>query len=782
MTNEHLLLMLDSAAEGIIEVDLQGTFVFCNKAALFMLGYSEQSELTGKNLHNLIHHSTKDGSPVHYTECKIHKAIAGGFKRHADDEVFRTRQGTCFPVEYWSYPLVKDDKVLGAVLTFLDITDRKAIEEELEKSREDFRAIADYAASSESWFNMDGKLLWTSSYISKLTGYTVEVCLAADDYLSMIIAPEDLDRVRKLFSRAVQGETGVGEEILLRRKDGSTFWFSVSWQPMLDAKGNIRGIRTSGQDVTQRRRIHEELRNSEERYRLLAENSRDVIWTMALDGAITYISPAVEQLRGFTVEEAMNQPLDQILTPRSQAIVIDYFQNLHAAIQSGQQPQGLRTEHEYYCKDGSTLWCEVIVFPVMDAYDRLESLLGVSRDISERKQFEAQLMEQADNLRELVAVRDKFFSIIAHDLRSPFNGFLNLTQIMMDQFHNLSSGQLHEFIADLNTSANNLFELLENLLEWSQHRRGLMHFTPATIALNSIFSSALRTLHELANNKEISIEMEVPEELTVYADQKMLESTIRNLLSNAIKFTPKGGQVSITAKPADDDQVEVSIKDIGIGMSQEILSKLFRLEENVSRKGTDGESSTGLGLHLCKDFVEKNGGTLWVESTEGSGTTFYFTVPCASNADGNNTQGIRPPSTKKKTDGKIKALVVDDDIPSKRLLLYTLKQQGFEVLEAGTGVEAVTVCRSVPDLDLIFMDINMPLMDGCTAVKKIREFNKEVVIIIQTASMVNPDARIKALKCGSNDYITKPVHFDDLQELVHRYFEISNFDTVSELL
>lgn len=498
MSAEHLLLLLNSAEEGIIETDINGNCVFCNSAALAMLGYSNLSELTGKNVHYLVHHTKKDGTPIHYDECLIQKTVLEGNKRHSDDEIFWTKQGTSFPVEYWVYPLIADNKNLGSVVTFLNITERK--------------------------------------------------------------------------------------------------------------------------------RMEEELRVSEGRYRLLAENSKDVIWTMALDGTTTYISPAVEHLRGFTVEEAMRQPLDQIITPDSQTVVIDYLQRLFMAAESGLPLESFKGENEYYCKDGSTIWCEVIVYPVMESGGGLLSLLGVSRDITERKQYEAKLMEQADDLRELISTKDKFFSIIAHDLRSPFNGFLNLTKIMTDQF--LSNEELYEFITDLNTSAANLYELLENLLEWSQNQRGLTDFKPAVIKLQDTLSSALLAFWDLANNKEISIITNIPEELHVFADEKMLESTIRNLLSNALKFTPKGGQVLISAQTADSNKVIVSVKDTGIGMSQKMLGKLFRLEENVCRPGTEGETSCGLGLHLCKGFIEKNGGAIWVESKEGIGSTFNFSLPC----------------------------------------------------------------------------------------------------------------------------------------------------------
>ena len=180
-------------------------------------------------------------------------------------------------------------------------------------------------------------------------------------------------------------------------------------------------------------------------------------------------------------------------------------------------------------------------------------------------------------------------------------------------------------------SATGLYSLLENLLEWSQLQRGFIFYTPELILLKPKVLIVTALVKESAIKKEIDLSYNIPEDLMVFADENMLGGILRNLTSNAVKFTPKGGKVTITAKSMPDGRVEISVKDTGIGMTREMVENLFQIEINTSRKGTDSEPSSGLGLILCKDFVEKHGGKLWVESEEGKGSMFYFNIP--GNAD-----------------------------------------------------------------------------------------------------------------------------------------------------
>jgi signal transduction histidine kinase len=176
-------------------------------------------------------------------------------------------------------------------------------------------------------------------------------------------------------------------------------------------------------------------------------------------------------------------------------------------------------------------------------------------------------------------------------------------------------------------SATNLFRLLENLLDWSKVEQGLMPFNPMTVFLLPILNETLSVAIGLASNKGIDLTYKIPEDLEVFADWNMLKTVVRNLLSNAIKFTPKGGKVILSTEISGYKCIKICIKDNGIGMDKDLVNNLFKLDKSTGRKGTEGELSTGLGLILCKDFIKSHGGRIWVESIEGKGSSFYFTLP-----------------------------------------------------------------------------------------------------------------------------------------------------------
>lgn len=248
--------------------------------------------------------------------------------------------------------------------------------------------------------------------------------------------------------------------------------------------------------------------------------------------------------------------------------------------------------------------------------------------VSKTKMLE-QLVRNQKELIRINAEKDKLFSVIAHDLRSPFTSFLGLTEIMTDESTQLSTEEMREFALAIQQSANGLYQLLENLLEWSRMQGGIIDFKLQDLNLHDIIVSNLNILQGAATRKQIEISNQVGKDIIVNGDHKMIRSITGNLLSNAIKFTERGGNVTIFAEHYDG-WVRVKIKDTGVGISQDTMQKLFRIDAKVASRGTEGEPSSGLGLILCRDFVEKHGGKIWVESTPGKGSSFYFTLPAAA--------------------------------------------------------------------------------------------------------------------------------------------------------
>jgi signal transduction histidine kinase len=247
------------------------------------------------------------------------------------------------------------------------------------------------------------------------------------------------------------------------------------------------------------------------------------------------------------------------------------------------------------------------------------------------RNLQKELQDKNRELHELNASKDKFFSIIAHDLRSPFAGLLGYTRMAAEGLSDWSPEEMQQILDDLGKSAETLYELLENLLNWSRLQRGVIEYFPEEINLAAIVNHNIRLFATTAGQKHIMLHNEVEPEASVFADQNMLNTIIRNLLSNALKFTDSGGSITVSAMLDDADSiVTVAVADTGVGIPEDDLPKLFRLDTKYSTVGTGGEQGTGLGLLLCHDLVEKNRGTMRVESKVGTGTTFSFTLPFTS--------------------------------------------------------------------------------------------------------------------------------------------------------
>jgi PAS domain S-box-containing protein len=276
--------------------------------------------------------------------------------------------------------------------------------------------------------------------------------------------------------------------------------------------------------------------------------------------------------------------------------------------------------------DNSERWVHGKGELVISSEGILSTMYGSIMDITQRKLAEEEILIKNQLLQAINAEKDKFFSILAHDLRGPLSAFVSATQIITDEIQTIGIDEIKNITGSMKVSATNIYTLLENLLEWSRLRRGGMDFVPERLNLKNKISSSVSVFSETSAKKGIGIDISIPDDIIIMADDHMLDSVTRNLISNAIKFTPTGGKIKVSSERKDGNKIEVKVADSGIGMPPELKSKLFLIAEKTSRPGTDGESSTGLGLLLCKEFIEKLGGTIRVESEVGKGTSFYFTL------------------------------------------------------------------------------------------------------------------------------------------------------------
>jgi PAS domain S-box-containing protein len=366
---------------------------------------------------------------------------------------------------------------------------------------------------------------------------------------------------------------------------------------------------------------------SEQRYRMLAENVADVIWVMNITlGKFTYISPSVYHLRDVTVEEAMNESLESSLEPRSAQTLIE---KLAIAIKNLEdypdEKKYYIDEIQQYKKDGSLIWIETVTHLMINKNGEME-VMGVSRNINARKIAEAIQKESKNKLRELNTTKDKFFSIIAHDLMSPFNTLIGFCAVLVKQAEQNEMEAVTLSAKLMQDAAEKTRGLLKNLLEWSRTQTGRIPNNPELIDLQNILQEEIELLIASAKQKGIELQINIPVNTNVYADKYMLSTIFRNLIANAVKYSYPGGLITVSV---ENNQINwlFAVKDTGVGMSPKVCKSVFIIGAHASETGTQKEPGTGLGLILCKEFVEKHGGKIWVESTVGLGSTFYFTLP-----------------------------------------------------------------------------------------------------------------------------------------------------------
>ena len=247
-------------------------------------------------------------------------------------------------------------------------------------------------------------------------------------------------------------------------------------------------------------------------------------------------------------------------------------------------------------------------------------------EIRLKQELEKKVEERTKELQISIETKNRFFSIISHDLRSPLNAILGLSSLILEGKDDYDKEHIIGFIEHINKSGKSTFNLLENLLEWSNIQTGHMKLKPEEIILNTIVSNTVQQLLNTAIVKDIILHYNIKDSIRVYADKNMLNTVFRNLINNSIKFTEAKGRVTISAEERKDE-VLVSIEDTGVGMSKEKLDKLFKIDERLESEGTSNEKGSSLGLILCKEFISANGGKIWVESEVGKGSKFSFTIP-----------------------------------------------------------------------------------------------------------------------------------------------------------
>jgi two-component system, sensor histidine kinase and response regulator len=371
------------------------------------------------------------------------------------------------------------------------------------------------------------------------------------------------------------------------------------------------------EDITFKKQAMQAISESEEKYRMLIEKSNALICEIDTEGKFTYVNSKFKEILGYESNSLIGDYAFKICNEQTQK---EFSQKIKAASISF-KPQ--KNDWQFSTISGEWRWfsCNSSTFINRKGDTRINL---VSFDITEKINIEEQLKKYSADLKELNATKDKFFSIIAHDLRNPFTTLLGVSELLTRNVYD--TDKIEKLVQLINESAKQGFSLLENLLEWARTQTGKMTYNPARINLKELILENILLLEIHAANKKIKLIDNNDQTIEVFADRDMVNTILRNLLNNALKFTHIGGKISVIAQK-NDDFITITVKDTGVGIPKEDLEKLFRIDIKYSSVGTAEERGSGLGLLLCKEFVDKHGGKIWVESELNKGSEFKFTIP-----------------------------------------------------------------------------------------------------------------------------------------------------------
>ena len=357
-----------------------------------------------------------------------------------------------------------------------------------------------------------------------------------------------------------------------------------------------------------------EITEAKELYLKIFEEFPAMIWRSRLDKLCDYFNKTWLDFTGRTMEQEFGNGWAEGVHPD------DFDFCLQTYVNAFDRKQSFSMDYRMKNKFGEYRWIRDFGRPFYDVDNTFLGYIGSCYDITENKNNELKLIE-------LNATKDRFFSIIAHDLKTPFNSIIGFSEQLVEQINEKDYEKIGELTNIILQSANRAMDLLMNLMEWAQSQTGRIEFKPENIEIVALINETTLLYDEIATQKSIAIKKMIPDNLTVFADKFMASTVFRNLISNAVKFTKQGGEVVFSAVK-EQNEIIFSVTDKGVGISKNDIEKLFRIDQIFSTKGTNNEKGTGLGLILCKEFIEKHGGKIWVESVEGKGSCFYFTFPC----------------------------------------------------------------------------------------------------------------------------------------------------------
>ncbi|MDX2221254.1 MAG: PAS domain-containing protein [Rhodospirillaceae bacterium] len=664
-----------------------------------------------------------------------------------------------------------------------DITKEKLAADAVTVSEKKFRDLIEGSIQGVVIHHKFRPLFCNMSYAQMLGYERIEDVLALPSLL-VHLQTDARAHSESFWKSAISG--ALDGQVLRRPivdRDGNRKWFDIIGRQIV--WDDVPAWQMTVLDVTEAVAAEEALRDSEERFRALIENSKDIVALRTLKGIATYVSPSSLQVTGYTPDEARHTQVNDYVHPDDLPLVRIQSQKLIDNPDADLPPQRFRLRR----KDGTYIWLEseLSLVPSPDG-DGSKQVLSVSRDITERVEREQELREANERLinqtqelmsltRQLEVEREKaeranaaksqFLAMMSHELRTPMTGVLGMSDLLAGS--GLRAEQ-KDLLDTLTRSAHALLDLLNDILDFAKIEAGRVELESIDFSLHQVVGDVCAVIAALASESGNALDTDIPDGIAgIYrGDAKRYRQILTNLVGNANKFT-KGGKIKITVKetPLDAGKylIETLVSDTGIGIAPEVMARLFKPFEQGDVSTSRKFGGTGLGLAISKNLAELMGGQIWVESAPGNGSTFGFTVLVGA-GDRARVEAADPASARRAAGGgtvappvrPLKVLVAEDNDTTRMLIGAMLTRQGHAVTAVDQGVAAVTEAQ-YSRFDLVLMDMQMPIMDGPAAVRSIRSDDSlcsRVPIIALTADAIVEHHR-EYMAAGADAVITKPI-------------------------
>lgn len=622
------------------------------------------------------------------------------------------------------------------------------IEEQKSKENEVKLFLSMLNASNDGIaLGLDGKINFANQVFAEIFDFESGDELTGKDILDLV-SNDDILKVAEYF-RLLERKKGAPSrfDFLGKKKDASVFHAEISAGTFILEENHY--IVLIIRDVSERIRSQRAIRASEEKYRNITENIDDFLFTFERMGQSlrpVFCTTSVQKITGYTQTDFLDDGklFFKIIHPDDFQLFKPKLMNLlKSKIQNSSE-----FEFRIINKHGNIVWVRTKLNLVRIGAGRIQKVYGLVSDVTFRKRAEEELKKSTQNLIKLNETKDRFISIISHDLRTPFSSIIGFTDLLIND-KDLSEDEKKQYVRYIQESSYSMLALVNSLLDWTRLQTGRIKFEPQKIDAVQIINDAVNNLSGVSIQKGIDIINLVKEVRLVFADKSLIHQVFINLISNAIKFTEHGGKIFISVTSSENPRfIEFSVKDTGVGIKPDNMDKLFSIESKFTSEGTAGEKGSGLGLSLVKEIVEKHSGKIWVKSTYGKGTDFRFTLPIAS----------------------AKILIVDDNKTDRLLYSKILKNitPDYEIDVASNGKEALEKIRLTHPA-LVITDHAMPIMNGYEFVMELQKLEmkgKPPVIVL--SSDIDRNAINDYNGIGIEFVFHKPVNLGHFKQAVEK--------------